>query len=160
VRIEARLAELGLSLPAPTQAPAGVRLPFAPVRIHGDRAYISGHGPQNPDGSLAGPFGKVGQDVTLEQARAAARLTGLSILGSMQRALGDLDRVSAWLRVFGMVNAIPGFGREPEVINGFSDLIIEVFGPEVGAHARSAVGMGDLPFGLPVEIEAIVAVRE
>ena len=158
-RIEERLRELGLALPAPLQGPSGVRLPFSAVRVHGDRAFVAGHGPQNLDGTSAGPFGKVGVDLTLEQGQQAARLTALSLLGSLQRALGDLDRITAWLRVFGMVNTVPGFGREPAVINGCSDLILEVFGPEVGAHARCAVGMADLPFNLPVEVEAEVAIR-
>ena len=108
---------------------------------------------------MARPLGKVGSDLTLEQGYTAARLTGLAILGSLQRALGDLDRISAWGRVFGMVNSAPGFDRQPAVINGFSDLILELFGPEVGAHARSAVGMAELPFGIPVEIEGEVEIR-
>lgn len=157
--IEARISELGLELPPPLVVSAGVRLPFAPVRIVGDRAIVSGHGPQNADGTSAGPFGKVGAEVTLEEARAAARLTALSILGDLARALGDLDRITAWVRVFGMVASAPGFDRQPAVINGASDLILDLFGEEVGAHARSAVGMAELPFGLPVEIEAEVAFR-
>ena len=157
--IEERLLKLGLVLPAAVQAPPGVRLPFAPVRLRGSHAYISGHGPCNPDGSLAGPFGKVGAEVSAEQAYQSARLTALSILGSLQRALGDLERVTAWLRVFGMVNSAPGFDRQPGVINGFSDLILELYGAERGAHARSAVGMAELPFNLPVEIEAEVEIR-
>ena len=156
--IEAKLQQLGLTLPAPVQAPAGVRLPFAFVRVLDNRAYISGHGPQNPDGSIAGPFGKVGADLTLEEAYASSRLTALAILGSLKRELGDLDRVSAWLRVFGMVNSAPGFRSQPQVINGFSDLIMELYGRERGAHARSAVGMAELPFGIPVEIEAEVEI--
>ena len=153
-RISARLSELKLILPAPLTLPPGVVLPFPWVRVRGNRAYVSGHAPQKADGSLAGPFGKVGGDVTLEQAREAARLTALSILGSLQRELGSLDRISAWLRVFGMVNSAPSFGQQPAVINGFSELILDVFGPEIGAHARSAVGMAELPFNLPVEVEA------
>ena len=90
----------------------------------------------------------------------AARLTGLSMLGSLQRALGDLDRIVAWTRVFGMVNSAPGFNRQPTVINGFSDLILDLFGPQVGAHSRSAVGMAELPFDIPVEIEAEVEIRD
>jgi enamine deaminase RidA (YjgF/YER057c/UK114 family) len=135
-----------------------VELPFAFVRVRGDRAYVSGHGPQNSDGSIAQPRGKVGAGVSSEEGYQAARLTGLSILGSLKRELGDLDRVTAWLRVFGMVNSAPGFDRQPQVINGFSDLILELYGPERGAHARSAVGMAELPFGIPVEIEAEVEI--
>lgn len=162
MHIEAKLAALGLVLPAPVKTPAGVRLPFASVRIRGNRAYIAGHGPQNPDGSLAQPLGKVGAvgaEVSLEEGYNAARLTTLSILASLKRELGDLDRVTAWLRVFGMVNSAPGFTQQPAVINGFSDLILELYGAEVGQHARSAVGMAELPFRLPVEIEAEVELR-
>jgi enamine deaminase RidA (YjgF/YER057c/UK114 family) len=155
-KIEDRLAALGLVLPAPLKAPPGVVLPFQFVRVSGSRAFISGHGPTHADGSLAGPLGKVGRDVTPEQAYASARLTALAILGSLQRALGDLDRIAAWNRVFGMVNSAPGFNRQPGVINGFSDLVLEVFGPAIGAHSRSAVGMAELPFDIPVEIEGEV----
>ncbi len=157
-RIEARLAALGLVLPPPITPPPGVRLPFAFVRLLGDRALISGHGPQNADGSLAQPLGKVGRDLSVEQGYAAARLTALSILGSLKRTLGDLDRVRAWGRVFGMVNSAAGFARQPSVINGFSDLVLELYGPETGAHARSAVGLAELPFNIPVEIEGEVEV--
>ena len=155
-KIEQRLQALGLVLPPPTQPPPGVLLPFRFVRVVGRRALISGHGPQNPDGSFAQPLGKLGRDVTLEQGYVAARLTALSILGSLQRALGDLDRIAAWTRVFGMVNSAPGFNRQPNVINGFSDLVLELFGAEIGAHSRSAVGLAELPFDIPVEIEAEV----
>lgn len=158
-RIEERLARLGLVLPAPIKVPPGVVLPFQFVRIVGSRAFLSGHGPQNADGSIAEPLGKVGLDLTVEQGYAAARLTALSMLGSLERALGDLDRIAHWQRVFGMVNSAPGFNRQPSVINGFSDLILELFGPEVGSHARSAVGMAELPFGFPVEIEGEVEIR-
>ncbi len=154
--IESRLAALGLVLPPPVQAPAGVLLPFRFVRVIGKRAVISGHGPQNADGSIAAPFGKLGRELTVEQGYVAARLTALSILGSLKRALGELDRISAWTRVFGMVASAPGFNRQPSVINGCSDLILELFGSEVGAHARSAVGMAELPFDIPVEIEGEV----
>jgi len=157
--IESRLAALGLQLPAPLQMPAGVKLPFQFVHVVGARAFISGHGPQNTDGSLAAPLGKVGRDLTVEQGYAQARCVGLTILGSLERTLGDLDRVRQWGRVFGMVNSAPGFNRQPAVINGFSDLIIELWGPQAGAHARSAVGMAELPFDIPVEIEAEVELK-
>jgi enamine deaminase RidA (YjgF/YER057c/UK114 family) len=158
MRIEAKLEELGLVLPEPAKVPPGVKLPFPWVRVHGNRLFISGHGPQLPDGSLAGPFGKVGAEVTFERAYELAKLTALSMLGSVKREIGDLDRVVAWLRVFGMVNAAPGFNRTPAVINGFSDLILELYGPEAGIHARSAVGLAELPFDIPVEIEAEVEI--
>ncbi|MEW5908728.1 MAG: RidA family protein [Thermodesulfobacteriota bacterium] len=158
-RIEERLAALGLVLPAPIKAPPGVALPFQFVRVWETRAFISGHGPTNADGSLATPLGKVGRDLSLDHAYASARLTALAILGSLKRVLGDLDRIMAWTRVFGMVNVAPGFNTLPNVINGFSDLILAVFGPEIGAHARSAVGMAELPFNIPVEIEGEVQIR-
>lgn len=157
--IDERLRALGLQLPEPLKLPPGAKLPFPWVRIVGDRALISGHGPTNADGTMARPLGKVGAEVTEAQAYEAARLTGLAILGSLQRELGSLDRIVAWVRILGMVNSAPGFGRQPAVINGFSDLILEVFGEEGGAHARSAVGMAELPFGIPVEIEGEVLVR-
>jgi hypothetical protein len=154
--IEAKLAALGLVLPAPLKPPPGIVLPFQFVRLVGSRALISGHGPQNEDGSLAQPLGKVGRELSVEQGYFAARLTALSILGSLKRAIGDLDRVAAWGRVFGMVNSAAGFNRQPSVINGFSELIVELYGPSVGAHARSAVGLFELPFDIPVEIEGEV----
>jgi len=154
--IEDRLRSLNLTLPAPLKLPPGAVLPFPWVRVVGSRAIISGHGPTNADGSLALPLGKVGRDLTAEQGYEAARLTGLSILGSLQRALGDLDRIASWVRIFGMVNSATGFNQQPSVINGFSHLIVEVFGSTVGAHARSAVGMAELPFDTPVEIEGEV----
>ncbi|HEV7574893.1 MAG TPA: RidA family protein [Caldimonas sp.] len=158
-RIESKLASLGLVLPAALKPPPGVVLPFAMVRVVGTRAFVSGHGPQNADGSLAEPLGKVGSDLTIDEGYAAARLVALSVFGSLQRALGDLDRIAAWSRVFGMVNSAPGFVRQPAVINGFSDLVLEVFGAEIGSHARSAVGLFELPFGIPVEVEAEVELR-
>lgn len=157
--IEKRLSALGLALPPAVTPPPGVLLPFAFVRLIGERALISGHGPQNADGSIAGPFGKLGREISIEQGYAASRLTALSILGSLKRALGELDRVRAWVRVFGMVASAPGFIRQPAVINGFSDMVLELYGPQAGAHSRSAVGMAELPFDLPVEIEAEVLVR-
>ena len=158
MHIEARLQQLGLALPGPAILPPGVRLPFAFVRVRADRAFVSGHGPQNVDGSFAQPFGKLGRELSVEEGLRAARLTALSILGSLKRELGDLDRVRAWLRVFGMVASAPGFVQQPAVINGFSDLILELYGAEAGKHARSAVGMIELPFNIPVEIEAEVEI--
>ena len=153
-----RLRILGLTLPAPLQLPPGVRLPFASVRVHGRRALISGHGPLDAAGRISAPLGKVGAGVTAEQASASARLTALAMFASLVQTLGSLDRVRAWLRVFGMVNAAPGFTDMPRVINGASDLILEVFGPDIGAHARSAIGVAELPWNIPVEIEAEVEI--
>jgi enamine deaminase RidA (YjgF/YER057c/UK114 family) len=158
-KIEAKLEKMGLVLPQELITPAGLTLPFKPVVMRGNRAYISGHAPQEPGGAICGPFGKVGQELTLEQGYHAAKLVGLSILGSLKRALGDLDRVTAWLRVFGMVNVAPGFNKTTLVINGFSELIVELYGPERGAHTRSAVGMAVLPIDIPVEIDAEVEIE-
>jgi enamine deaminase RidA (YjgF/YER057c/UK114 family) len=158
MHIEARLKSLGLVLPEQFTPPAGTLLPFSWVRVRGNRAYISGHAPLNADGSLAQPLGKVGAEVSPDEAYQAARLVALAMLSSLKRELGDLDRVTAWLKVLGMVNSAPGFNRQPPVINGFSDLIFELYGNEAGQHARSAVGMAELPFGIPVEIEAEVEI--
>lgn len=152
--IAAKMAELGLVLPAEPVMPKGVVLPFPQVLLRGERVFLSGHGPQETDGSLAGPFGQVGVDLTVAQGYALARKTALSILGSLQRELGDLNRITAWCNIFGMVNCAADFTEQPAVINGFTDLIVEVFGADVGAHARSAVGMSALPFGIAVEIQA------
>jgi len=130
------------------------------MRLIGNRAVIAGHGPQSREGSLAQPLGKVGRELTLEQGYIAAKLTALSMLGYLKRTLGDLDRISQWVRIFGMVNSAPGFVQQPAVINGFSELILDLWGPEAGAHARSAVGMAELPFGMPVEIEGEVLISD
>jgi enamine deaminase RidA (YjgF/YER057c/UK114 family) len=127
------------------------------VRVRGRRAYVSGHVPLDADGRLAEPLGKVGTEVSPEQGYAAARLVALAHLASLKRALGDLDRITAWLRVFAMVNVAPGFHETPRVTNGYSDLILELFGPEVGAHARSSIGMS-IPLNAPVNCEAEVEI--
>ncbi|HVA55714.1 MAG TPA: RidA family protein [Gammaproteobacteria bacterium] len=150
--------ELKLVLPAPIKLPQNVKLPFSWVRVRGDRAYVSGHIALNPDGSVYDVIGKVGAEVSVDQGYEAARLTGLAILSSLRRELGSLNRVTTWLRAFGMINVAPGFVQTPAIINGFSDLIIDVFGVERGDHSRSAVGLAELPFGAPVEIEAEVEI--
>jgi enamine deaminase RidA (YjgF/YER057c/UK114 family) len=154
----AKLKELGLILPEPLRLPPGVILPFPWVHVRGDRAFVSGHGPQEADGALAGPFGTVGDRISVEQGRDIARKVALSMLGSLQRELGDLDRITGWCRVFGMVNCAPGFDRPPAVINGFSEVILEVFGPDIGRHARSAIGVAGLPFNIAVEVEAEITI--
>ena len=155
-RIDDRLAELDIELPRPFAAPAGVEFKFELVRRSGGLAYVSGHGPVDGDRTLVA--GRVGAEVSLEQATEAARLTGLGIFASLRDELGDLDRVGSWARAFGMVNCAPGFNKTPTVINGFSALVLDVWGPEAGRHARSAIGVAELPFDWPVEIEAVVEV--
>jgi len=152
--IEDRLRAMGLVLPAPPAAPPGVKLPFELVRVHGDVAYLSGHGPFDGDQMLVA--GRVGTDITVEHAYDAARATALSMLASLKQELGELDRVKGWLKVLGFVNCGEGFNVTPAVINGFSDLILELWG-DAGRHARSAIGSGELPFGMPVEVEAVIA---
>ena len=151
MRIEQRLAELGIELPTPMAPVAN----YVPAVRTGNLVFLAGTGPVKPDGAFI--TGKVGKDVTVEEAYGHARLTGLQLIGTMQAELGDLDRVGRIVKLLGMVNAVPGFGQHPEVINGCSDLFVEVFG-ERGRHARSAVGMGSLPRNITVEIEAVVEV--
>jgi enamine deaminase RidA (YjgF/YER057c/UK114 family) len=153
--IDDRLQELGLTLPAPFAPPPGVEFVFDLVRVHGGLAYVSGHLPVDGDRVLV--QGKVDADVSVEEAHEAARLTGLSILASMKQELGDLDRVTGWIKALGLVNCSPGFSKTPAVINGFSELILEVWG-DAGRHSRSAIGVAELPFDVPVEVEAIVEV--
>ena len=150
---ERRLAELGIELPEPQPVVAS----YVPAKRHGDTVYLSGHGPVKLD-KTGMVTGKVGADVTVEEARDAARLTGLHLLASLRAELGSLDRVTSIVKLMGMVNAAPGFVSTPEVINGCSDLLIEVFGDQIGRHARSAVGMTTLPFEMAVEVEMIAAV--
>jgi len=150
---EARLAELKLTLPPP---PKPVATYVTAVR-HGDLLYVSGHGPLRPDGTMI--TGKLGADTDIAGGKAAARQTGLAILSTVRSHIGSLDKVVRLIKVLGMVNSTPDFGEQPEVINGFSDLMVDVFG-EPGKAARSAVGMGALPKGIAVEIEAIFEVKD
>src|SRR5918999_1568350 len=157
MRIESKLHDLGLVLPEAPRVPPGFKFSFAWTRVYDGRLYLSGHGAQAPDGSFIGPFGKVPSEVSLEEAQEAARNTALSRLSSIKRELGDLDRVRAWLMVQGMVNAEPGYPQTTNAINGFSDLIFELYGAEIGQHARTAVGMATLPLNNAVVIGAEVA---
>jgi enamine deaminase RidA (YjgF/YER057c/UK114 family) len=150
---EARLTELKLELPP---APQPVATYVTAVR-HGDLLYVSGHGPLKSDGTLH--VGKLGADLDVAAGQAAARQTGLAILSTLRLHLGSLDKVERLVKVLGMVNATPDFADHPKVINGFSDLMVEVFG-EPGKGARSAVGMGSLPGHIAVEIEAIFKVKD
>jgi len=146
---EARLAELGLELP-PAPRPQGL---YRPVVVTGNIAYVSGHGPMLPDRSFV--TGRVGSELDQQAAYEAARLTGLAILATLRAELGSLDRVRRVIKVLGMVNCTPEFDQQPAVINGCSQLFADVFGPEAGTGARSAVGVASLPMGIPVEIEAV-----
>jgi enamine deaminase RidA (YjgF/YER057c/UK114 family) len=154
--IEDRLAELGIELPEPMQPPPGVTFSFDLVRVHAGLAHVSGHGPVDGAGTLA--RGRVGADMEVAEAAAAARSVALATIASLRQALGDLDRVDSWVRCFGMVSCAPDFGAMPAVINGFSETINEIWG-EAGRHARSAIGVAALPFGWPVEVESVVALR-
>jgi enamine deaminase RidA (YjgF/YER057c/UK114 family) len=150
---EARIKELGITLPQPPK-PAGNYVPG--VRV-GSLLFLSGHGPARVDG-VPSVRGKVGRDLSLEDGYKAAREVGIGLLGSARTLLGSLDKVKRVVKVLGMVNSAEGFGDQPKVINGFSDLMVEVFGDN-GRHARSAVGMAELPMGIPVEIEMILEVE-
>lgn len=147
--IEARLAELGIELP-PAPPKGGV---YKPVVIHAGAAYVSGHGPYQNDGNYI--TGRVGQDLNLEQGKAAARQVGLAMLATLKRELGSLDRVVSVIKLLGMVNSTPDFADHPKVINGCSELFAQVWGEDKGVGARSAVGMGSLPGNIAVEIEGI-----
>jgi enamine deaminase RidA (YjgF/YER057c/UK114 family) len=149
---EQRLEALGLTLP-PVPTPVANYIPY---RFAGNVLYLSGQGPKRPDGSYRA--GRLGRDISVEDAYQEARLTGLGLLAAAKAALGSLDRIEAVLKLLGMVNAEPDFADHPKVINGCSDLLVEVLG-EAGRHARSAVGMGSLPNRMAVEIEAILLVR-
>lgn len=151
---EAKLSELSIELP-PAPKPMGV---YKPVVYVGNLAYLSGHGPLLPDGSLI--TGRVGADVDLAGGYAAARQTGLALLATLRESLGSLDRVARIIKVLGMVNSTPDFPDHPKVINGCSELFAQVFGDENGVGARSAVGMGSLPGNIAVEIELICEIRD
>ena len=151
MKIEAKLEAMGLNLPAPLVPPGNFEL----VTVHGDLAYVAGHGPF--DGSTLLVEGLIGRDLTIDQAYEAARLTALSILASLKREIGELDRVTRWLRAVGYVHCAPGFAQNAAVVNGFSDLIVELWG-EAGRHARSAPGQGPSPLNVPIIVDAIVAV--
>jgi enamine deaminase RidA (YjgF/YER057c/UK114 family) len=150
---EARLKDKNITLPQPPKPMANY---VGAVRT-GNLLFLSGHGPMRDGKPLA--TGKVGRDLSVEQGYQAAREVGLNLLATTRAALGSLDRVKRVVKVLGMVNSAEGFGDQPKVINGFSDLMVEVFGEEIGKHARSAVGMAGLPIGIPVEIEMVLEVE-
>jgi enamine deaminase RidA (YjgF/YER057c/UK114 family) len=145
-----QLASLGLELPEPPSLPFAPRL--RPVLVHDGLAYVSG-------GGVFDVTGRVGDDVTVEQARDAARRTALYVLRVLHDGLGSLEAVERWVKVLGFVRSAPGFADQPAVINGFTELVVDVYGEERGLCARSAIGVAELPAGIAVEVEAIVAVR-
>jgi len=149
---EQRLTDLGIELP-PVMAPAGT---YVPAVRTGNLVFLSGQGPRQADGTII--FGKVGRDLDLAAAKEAARVTGLNLLAALRQEVGSLDRVTRVVKLLGMVNGVPGFNQTPDVINGCSELLLEVFGDDIGRHARSAVGMAELPFDIAVEIEMVVEV--
>ncbi len=150
---EARLKELNLTLPPPPKPVAK----YKPAVQVGNVLYVSGHGPAKSDGNSP-VVGRLGDDLTLEQGKEAARLVGLAVLSTVRNTLGSLARVKRLVKTLGMVNAVPDFKDHPQVINGFSELMAEVFGDDAGVGARSAVGMGSLPGNIPVEVECIFEV--
>jgi enamine deaminase RidA (YjgF/YER057c/UK114 family) len=151
---EARLKDKGITLPTPT-TPLGN---YVGAVQTGNLLFLSGHGPFRPQGKFT-HVGKVGRELTVEQGYQVAREVGLNLLATTRATLGSLDRVKRVVKVLGMVNSAEEFGDQPKVINGFSDLMVEVFGEAIGKHARSAVGMAGLPLGIPVEIEMILEVE-
>jgi enamine deaminase RidA (YjgF/YER057c/UK114 family) len=156
-KIDRRLNELGITLPTPWALPPGVTVPASLIKVTGKRVVISGHVPTNPDGSIAEPLGRVGAEVSPNEARNAARLSLISILASLKAKIGDLDQIAAWVRISGMFVPANGFVDFPQALNGASDLLQAVFGPEIGDHARLAIGVAALPFNAPLEIEGEVA---
>ena len=156
---EKKLIELGLKLPDPIKLPPNLELPFSFINLRGNRVLISGHPRQDKDGSINGPYGQVGNNLTTEQAKLAAKEIGLSILANIKQEIGDLSRITNWVRVFGMVNSAPGYDEQHIVINGFSELILEVFGSDIGRHSRSAIGVAGLPMNLAIEIEGEVLIK-
>jgi hypothetical protein len=158
MRIESKLAEMGLTLPAEMRLPRGFRIKWKQVRVIGSRGIIAGHGPRGADGTFPGKPGKVGADLTLEEGYAAARHAALGILGDLKRELGDLDRVVSWVRVFGMVNSAPGFTGQAQVIDGFTDLMIALYGEEAAMCPRAVAGMAELALNAPVIVEGEVEV--
>lgn len=152
--VEQRLSKMGLVLPKPWSLPPGIKVQASLVRVYGKRVLISGHVPIDAEGAPAGPFGRVGAEVTPEEGKSAAQAAMLGIFASLKSSLGDLDRIRAWLRVCGLICASPEFTGFPVLMNGASSVIIDAFGAEIGDHARVAVGVAGLPFHSPLEIEA------
>jgi enamine deaminase RidA (YjgF/YER057c/UK114 family) len=155
VGVRDSLERMELTLPPAQVVPEGMALTYRRLVRWGEIVYIAGHGPTWGDG-WGSPLGKVGNEVSIDEGIAAARLTALNVLATIDRELGDLDQVACWLKVNGYVNAVPGFTEHARVVNGFSDLILELYGIDK-LSARTSVGVADLPFGMPVEVDAVIA---
>jgi enamine deaminase RidA (YjgF/YER057c/UK114 family) len=155
--VKARLAERGLEIPPAQVIPPGVRLTYRRLVRHGDVAYVAGHGPTHGE-EWGSKLGKVGRELTVEEAAAAAQLTALNVLGTIERELGDLDGIACWLKINGFVNAVDGFTEHATVINGFSDLVLDLYGQDRLA-ARTSIGVPHLPFDMPVEVDAVIALE-
>ena len=156
---EARLIDLGLSLPEPIKVSQNLHLPFAFVNVRGSRVFISGHPRQSKQGKIDGPYGVVGKDLTTREAKSAAEDIALSALANLKQEIGDLSNVIGWSRVFGMVNSGTEYTEQHLVLNGFSDLIIKLFGEDIGRHSQSAIGVKGLPMNFAIEIEAELEIK-
>jgi enamine deaminase RidA (YjgF/YER057c/UK114 family) len=155
-----RVVDLNLILPPPPMLPPGVSIPFEWVRVSSNRVLVSGHGALDSQGAPAGPFGRVPTEVPLADAQSSARAAAVAMLASLQRSLGTLDRIGAWLSVSGFVNTDDDYPHTTAVVNPFSELVLDVFGTDVGAHARTAIGVRALPLNLPVVVAAEVEIDQ
>ncbi len=158
MRVEAKLAKLGLVPAAPLRVPESFVVKWRQVRTVGSRVIIAGHAPRTEDGTYPGPFGKVGTDLSVEQGYEAARLAALAVLGDLQRELGDLDRVVSWVRVFGIVNSAPGFTGQAQVIDGFTDLMVSLYGEDAALCPRTVAGAAELAANVPLVVESEVEI--
>lgn len=158
-KIDKRIEELGLTLPQPIQIPPGLNVPLVLIKQFDKRLIVAGHSALNDDGSIAGPFGRVGEAISIEDATEAARRTALAMTDTIKREIGDLDTVKHFVKVLAMINSAADFTGQSTVANGFSEQLIQIFGEDIAKCPRSAVGMGQLPYGIPVEIEAEVELR-
>lgn len=158
--VEQKLAERGLVLPAEVVPPPGATVAFQWVRVSGRRAFLSGHAALSPEGTLLGPFGSVPSRVSIAQAQTSASGALLAMLASIKRAVGDLDQVAAWMTITGFVNADPGFPDATQVMNPMSELLVGIYGPDVGSHARVAPGVAALPFDVPVILSAEIELHD
>ena len=156
---EQRLRDLGLTLPAPVSLPPDLKLPFDFINVRENRCIFSGHPRQGLDGIFNGPYGQVGKDLSTDEAYLAAKGVALSVLSNLKEKIQELSRVAGWVKVLGLVNSTPGFTEQHIVLNGFSDLILDIFGPEIGRHSRSAIGVAGLPMNFAMEVEGEILLQ-